>query len=360
MSRVILMVGTEKGGFIFRSDESRGKWEMSGPVLKGWAVQDLRIDQRATPVMLAAAGHEVYGPGIQVSKDLGTTWETIENPPKFAEGASGKLNNIWTITPGLDAAPDTFFAGTDDAALFVTHDRCKTWIELPGVARHETRDEWMGGAGGLCLHSIIVHPTNPDRIWVAISAVGVLRTDDSGMTWQVKNKGLEITIEGEEHKEVGSCVHRMVLDPTNPDRLFQQNHMGVFRSADGGDSWETIENGLPGRFGFPMVVHPREPGVLFTAPQESDEYRFARDGRLTIYRTRDAGDSWHETRQGLPDNAYVGVLRQAMAIDDLESPGVYFGTNSGQVFCSNDTGDSWTALPCALPRIKSVNVAVVE
>jgi len=354
------MVGTEKGGFLFTSDESRERWEMSGPVLKGWAVQDLRLDQRYASTMFAAAGHEVYGPGIQVSNDLGESWETIEKPPKFAEDATGKLNNIWTITPGRDDDPDTFFAGTDDAALFVSHDRCVSWEELLGVARHETRDEWMGGFGGLCLHSILVHPTNPERIWVAISAVGVLRTDDGGKTWQVRSKGLEITIEGEQHKDVGSCVHRMVLDPTNPDRLFQQNHKGVFRSSDGGDSWDTIENGLPSRFGFPMVVHPRDPGVLFTAPQESDEYRFAQDGRLTIYRTDDAGENWHETRNGLPDNAYVGVLRHAMAMDDLDTPGVYFGTNSGQLYYSNDTGDSWNAIPCMLPRIKSVNVAVVD
>ncbi len=360
MSQVILMVGTEKGGFIFTSDESREQWNMHGPLLKGWAIQELRIDQRRTPTMFAAAGHFVYGPCIHVSNDLGKTWEQIEHPPTFAEGAAGKLNNIWNVTSGRDDDPDTFYAGTDDAALFVSHDRASTWDELPGVANHRTRQEWMGGAGGLCLHSILVHPTNPNRMWIAISAVGVLRTDDGGKTWDICNNGLQITIEGEEHKEVGSCVHRMVIDPANPDRLFQQNHVGVYRSTDGGDKWETIENGLPSRFGFPMVIHPRETDTLFTAPQESDEYRFAKDGRLTVYRTDDAGANWRETRKGLPDDAYVGVLRQAMAIDDLDVPGVYIGTNAGQVYCSNDTGDSWKAILCTLPRIKSVNVAVVD
>jgi len=354
------MVGTEKGGFIFRSDDSRERWEMSDPILKGWEVQDLRLDQRADPKMIAAAGHFVYGPSIQLSNDLGKTWETIEHPPKFAEDAVGTLNKIWSITPGHVDSPDTYYAGTDDAALFVSRDSARSWEELAGVSGHETRKEWMGGAGGLCLHTILIHPTNPDRIWIAISAVGVLRSDDGGRSWQVCNKGLEITIEGEEHKEIGSCVHRMVLDPTNPERLFQQNHQGVFRSINGGDSWEVIENGLPGKFGFPMVVHPHSPNTLFIAPEESDEYRFARDGRLTVYRTDDAGENWRETRKGLPDDAYVGVLRQAMAIDAFETPTIYFGTTAGQLYFSNDTGDSWKAISCTLPRIKSVNVAVVD
>lgn len=359
MAKVILMVGTEKGAFVFTSDEAREQWEIRGPLIKGWSVQDIRIDPRSDQTMYAAVGHFVYGPGIHISKDLGETWEHVENPPRFAEDSEGTLNNIWNVVPGTASEPDTFYSGTDDAALFVSRDGAKTWEELPAVANHESREEWMGGAGGLCLHSVMVHPTNPDRIWIAISAVGVLRTDDGGKSWAVCNNGLEIIIEGKVHKNVGSCVHRLVIDPANPDRLFQQNHVGVWRSTNGGDLWEKIENGLPSRFGFPMVIHPTQTDTLFTAPQESDEYRFAKDGRLTVYRTDDAGDSWYETRAGLPDNAYVGVLRQAMAIDSMDEAGLYMGTNSGQVFFSNDTGKTWNAIPCTLPRIKSVNVAVL-
>lgn len=359
MATVLLMVSTRKGAFLFRSNESRTKWEMRGPVLKGWDVSDIQLDTRGVPRLYAGVGSYVYGATVNVSDDLGETWRQIEHGPKYEPDAPGKLSAIWTVTPGAKATPDRVYAGVADAGLFVSHDRGEHWEELPGVANHPTREEWMPGAGGMCCHSIVVDERNPERMWIGISAVGVLRTEDGGETWQAKNDGLPIVIEGKQHKDIGTCVHRLVRDPKNPDRLFQQNHQGVFVSNDGADTWVRIENGLPSRFGFPMVIDPNDPQTLFIVLLESDEHRFAIDGKLTVYRTTDAGATWSEQRTGLPDEAWVGVMRQAMDTDGLSPCGVYFGTTNGQVYYSRDAGDSWEGLPENLPRINSVSVAVL-
>ena len=362
MTDVLVLIGTEKSAFILKSDEKREEWNLSAPLIKGWKISDLQLDSRTSPSTLwAAVNHYVYGPTVQRSRDLGQTWEQIEHGPKFPEGHVSTLNDVWSIVPGRSDEPDVLYAGVADAALFKTDDGGDTWSEVTGLTEHPSRSEWEPGAGGLCCHSIIPHPTNQNRIWVAISAVGVMRSDDGGTTWQVKNTGLPITIEGKEHKDVGSCVHRMVMDPTNPDRLFQQNHQGVYKSDNAGDSWEPIESGLPVEscFGFPMVIHPRNPDTLFISPQESDEFRFARDGELATFKSTDAGKSWQPKTKGLPDNTYVGVMRQAMAVDKRDPLGVYFGTTGGQVFASRDEGESWTQLPFTLPRICSVATAEV-
>ncbi|MFA6242815.1 MAG: hypothetical protein WC655_17885 [Candidatus Hydrogenedentales bacterium] len=358
MAQILLMVGTQKGAFMISSDERRTTWEVRGPLLKGWSVFDIALDQRGTPAMYAGVGHFVYGPAVHISHDLGKTWQQVEDAPKYE--STHKLSNVWCIEPGRSNEPGVLYAGVDEAGIFVSRDSGLHWEELPGLSNHPTRDEWSPGAGGLCCHSILLDPRDINRMWVGISAVGVFRTDDAGKTWMSSNDGLEIVCAGETHKDIGTCVHHMVIDPRNPDRLFQQNHRGLFRSLNGGDTWERIENGIPNNFGFPMVMLPNDSATLYIVPQESDEFRFAADGRLTVYRTTNGGNSWHPLRNGLPFNAYVGVLRQAMAADSCDEPGVYFGTTGGQIFYSRDGGGKWEAMSCALPRINSVRVAVIE
>jgi len=362
MGRINLFVGTEKGAFILSSDEARDAWDVRGPLLKGWKVQELQLDARQEPpVLWAAVSHFIYGPSIRRSSDLGDTWEEIEHGPHYAVDAPGKLRAIWTVTPGRPAEPEVLYAGVADAGLFVSKDGGEHWEELKGLSEHDTRDGWSPGAGGLCCHTILLDPANRNRMWAGISAVGVFRSDDRGQTWTTRNHGLEQVLEDKSHSDIGFCIHRMVMDPDDPMRLFQQNHRGVFRSADGGDSWERIEQGLPSasQFGFPMVMSPSDGNTLFIVPQESDEYRFAPDGQLTVFRTTDAGDSWEPQRNGLPENTYVGVLRQAMAVDSCEDFGIYFGTSAGNIFYSRDNGESWQMMPVQLPRIYGISSATI-
>jgi photosystem II stability/assembly factor-like uncharacterized protein len=359
MSKVCLMVSTEKGLFLLHSDDSRKHWEILPPALKGWKVNYCVIDPR-TRLMYAAVGHYVYGPTIQISRDLGKTWEQQEHGPAFGKESTSKLKNIWTIVPGLDSDPNTLYAGTDDAGLFVSRDGGIHWEELTAISEHPTRAEWMGGAGGMCLHSILLDKDRPSRIWVGISAVGVLRSDDGGASFQPANEGMPIIIEGENHKCVGSCVHALVQDPAEPSRIFQQNHQGVLRTADGGDHWERIENGLPHVFGFPMCIDPHDASTLYIIPQEADEYRIFKNGLPIVYRTRNRGDQWQPLRNGLPENCYTGVLRHAMTMDTCDAPGLYFGTSSGQLFYSLDRAESWQTIPCSLPRISSVRAVVLD
>lgn len=360
MSGVCLMVSTEKGLFLIHSDPARERWTVSPPALKGWKVNYCFLDRRNGPVMYAAVGHYVYGPTIQVSRDLGRSWEQQAHGPAFGEGSTSKLKNIWTIVPGPDGEPETLYAGTDDAGLFVSRDGGARWEELRAISEHETRSEWMGGAGGLCLHGILLDKTRPGRIWVGISAVGVLRSDDGGASFSPCNEGMPIVIEGEHHKCIGSCVHALVQDPTEPGRIYQQNHQGVLRTADGGDHWERIEQGLPSVFGFPMAMDPRDPATLYIIPQEADEYRIFKDGKPLVYRSRNRGDQWEAFGAGLPENSYTGVLRHAMATDDCDAPGLYFGTSGGQIFYSLDRAEHWRAIPCSLPRISAVRAAVLH
>lgn len=361
MSKVLLLAATEKGAFIFHSDATRTRWQMEGPMLPGWKIIDLMIDQRSgKPRLFAAVGSWVYGPCIHVSEDLGKTWRQIENGPAYPENAPGKLEQIWRVVSGPADQPEVFYAGVAQAGLFVSRDHGENWENLAGLSNHLTREEWKPGLGGLCCHSILPGHGGKGRIYAGISAVGVFRSDDNGETWEVKNDGLEIVIEGQKHKNIGSCVHCMIADPTRPDRLYQQNHRGVFRSDDGAENWYRIENGLPSNFGFPMAANPADGDMLFVIPLQSDEFRMPANGQLTIYRTTDGGENWRGFSDGLPGQCYSGILRQALAVDGhSDGCGVYLGLTGGQIFYSLNEGEQWQQIPAILPRISGLKAAVL-
>ncbi len=344
--KVTLIVGTAKGAFIFRSDESRKSWKMDGPLFRGWGVTAVARDAGGT--FLFATASDVYGVAMHKSDDL-KEWRQVPEGPAYAEGGDRKLKQIWRIV----ADKSGYYAGVAEAGLFRSGDGEK-WTPVRGLNEHRTSKSWMPGAGGLCAHTILIDPKNTQRIWIGISAVGVFRSDDGGETWQDKNQGVPVILEDKDHCEIGYCVHAMVPDPDNADIIYRQDHRGMFKTTDGGESYTRIETGLPSGFGFPLVID-RNTKALYAVPLESDEYRFAKDGCLCVYRSTDGGDSWSPLADGLPQgNAYVGVLRSAMAVDNLESGGVYFGTTSGDVYASSDGGDYWTALPCRLPRVQCV------
>jgi hypothetical protein len=303
-----------------------------------------------------------------VSEDFGETWQQIENAPHYPVETGFSLNRIWQIVPGHPTQPDTLFAGVDEAGIFASHDRGASWHELDALTKHPTRPEWFPGAGGMCLHTILIHPTNPQRMWVAMSAIGVFRSEDGGATWQARNRGLGHAATGQPSPEVGYCIHKMVLDPDNPDTLYMQEHTGVFMSTDGADSWFAIEEGLPADrlqhpemmpFGFPIAV--TQTGDLFLVPLESSEQRTVEEGRLIVYRRVRGGDRWEPMGDVVPDEPrHVSVLRDAMTVDGLEQEGVYFGTTSGELYVSLDRGVNWQRLPGQLSRILTIKTWCVD
>lgn len=351
--KLVLLVGTVKGVFLYQTDERRAEWKLSGPHLGGWEIFSLCGDSRNGRI-LAGTGHFLHGPTIRTSRDFGATWEPVERDPRFAEDAAAKVKHIWQIVPGHPSQPGTWYAGVDDAALFVSRDDGRTWSELTGLTSHPTRPRWAPGFGGLCLHSVLVDPADPRRLWVGISAVGVLRSDDAGETWKLRNEGLHnVAPAFIPDPDMGRCVHKMVLDPARPGVLALQFHGGVFKSDDAGDSWTRISNGLPHDFGFPLAA--THGGDLFVVPLLSDENRVVPDGALKVWRSRDAGRSWRAMTSGLPQKEhFVGVLRDAMTADPLTPAGVYFGTTGGELFYSNDDGENWQKLPAQFPRITTL------
>jgi serine/threonine protein kinase len=359
---VLLFLGTTKGAFLLRSRQDRRRWEVAGPYFPGHAVYSVAYDGRNGRHRLwASTSSLIWGTFLRSSDDFGKTWTNpLEATLKFPPESGLSLKNIWRIAPGPPGSPDTLYCGVEPAALFESQDAGETWSLVRGLLDHPHRPRWMPGQGGLCLHTILAHPTQAGRMHVAISAAGVYRTDDGGRTWQARNRGIRVTFLPERYPEFGQCVHKIVRHPDRPDRLFLQNHWGLYRSDDGADTWNDIAHGLPSDFGFAVATHPYDPDCIYIVPMESDEFRCTPEGRLRVYRTRNAGSSWEPLTRGLPQQgAYETVLRDGMMTDSLDPVGVYFGTRSGKLFGSKDAGKTWKELLNGLPQIVCVASAVV-
>jgi serine/threonine protein kinase len=359
---VLLLLGTTKGAFLAKSKSDRKHWDLAGPYFHGQAVYSLAYDSRSGRHRLwASTGSPLWGTFLRSSDDFGKTWTNpLEGNIKFPPESGLSLKNIWKIALGPPEAPDKLYCGVEPAALFESQDAGESWSLLRGLFDHPHRPRWLPGQGGLCLHTILLHPTVAGRMHVGISAAGVYRTDDGGRTWQARNRGIRVTFMPERFPEFGQCVHKIVRHPDRPDRLFLQNHWGLYRSDDGADSWIDIAHGLPSDFGFAMATHPHDPDCVFTVPMESDEFRCTPEGRLRVYRTRSAGESWEPLTRGLPQRrAYETVLRDGMVTDSLDPVGIYFGTRSGKLYASKDAGKSWKELFDGLPQIVCVASAVV-
>jgi hypothetical protein len=367
MTTVQVLVGTQKGAFILRADGRRDNWEADGPFFGGWEVYHVAASPADPDRLYASPSTGWFGQLIQRSDDGGVTWNPAGN--QFAyRGDAGthrwydgtphpwEFARVWHLEPSA-TDPDALYAGAEDASLFRSTDGAGTWEELPGLRTHPTAPGWQPGAGGMCVHTVLVDPTNPDRLHVAISAAGVFRSDDGGATWRAANHGLRSEGIPDPDAEVGHCVHRIARHPSRPDVLFMQKHWDVMRSDDGGDSWREVSGDLPSDFGFPIAVHAHEPDTVYVVPITSDSLHYPPEGRLRVYRSRTGGDVWEPLARGLPQaHCYVNVLRDAMATDTLDPCGVYFGTTGGQVFASPDGGDTWEAMVRDLPRVLSVEV----
>ena len=389
MGRVRVLVGTRKGAFVLTSDERRGRWDVQGPHFGGWEVYHLKGSLADPDRVYASQTSAWFGQIIQRSDDGGRTWfqpgtpegEPVTTPEGMPKGESNKFvydtsaetgapltthqwydgtpkpwefKRVWHLEPSRED-PETVYAGVEDAALFRTVDGGRTWHELAGLRGHGTGAQWQPGAGGMCLHTIILDPQKAGRIYVAISAAGAFRTDDGGKSWKPINKGLHSLYIPDPTAEVGHCVHHVAQHPSRPEVLFMQKHWDVLRSDDGGDNWREVSGDLPSDFGFVIDVHAHEPETVYVVPIKSDAEHYPPDGRLRVYRSRTGGNEWEALTRGLPqENCYVNVLRDAMSVDTLDPCGVYFGTTGGQVYASRDGGDNWTAVVRDLPAVLSV------
>ena len=367
MSRIRVLVGTKKGAFVLRSDGARREWDVEGPLFGGWEVYHVKGSPADPDRLWASQSSGWFGQVVQRSDDGGRSWQAVGN--EFAyDGDAGthqwydgtphpwEFARVWHVEPSLDD-PDTAYAGVEDAALFRTTDGGTSWEELAGLRRHGSGPHWQPGAGGLCLHTILLDPSRAERMWVAISAAGVFRTDDGGASWRAINRGLVSEGIPDPDAEVGHCVHRIALHPSRPETLFMQKHWDVMRSDDAGDSWREVSGNLPSDFGFPIDVHAHEPETVYVVPILSDSEHYPPEGKLRVYRSRTGGDEWEALTDGLPQaDCYVNVLRDAMAVDALDPCGVYFGTTGGQVYASVNAGDRWEAIVRDLPAVLSVEV----
>lgn len=352
---MLLLVGTAKGLFTYQSDD-RSRWETTGPHLPGKEINHATFDPR-TKTIFATANDPWFGSRLAYSKDMGKTWVESESGPRFEENGGLKLDRLWHLEPGRASEPGVIYCGVAPAALFRSDDDGATWSEVEGLTSHPSRERWQPGAGGLCLHSIVLDPEDDKRMWVGISAVGVFRTDDGGATWQTQNKGVRAEFQPEKYPEFGQCVHHLVAAATNGDRrLYQQNHCGVYRSDDQGASWEEITEGLPSDFGFPMAAHPQDPNSVYVVPLRGAELRTPPDGKLRVFRTRDAGKSWEPLSDGLPqDDAFMGIYREGLCTDGMDPAGLYLGTNTGNLYASIDEGETWKQITPNLPPVMSVS-----
>ncbi len=358
MTSVMLLVGTKKGAFVLQSDTARDKWEVSPPLCEHWPVMHANYDP-ATGSILAGAKSDWFGHAVWRSTDMGATWTHSSEGLQNAEGEP-PVTAVWNITP----ANGVLYAGVDPGGLFKSTDGGETWSEMRGLRNAPGREYWMEGGAGLILHTIVPHPTDPAKMFIAISSAGVYATDDGGETWEPRNKGIRMSFAPEEVQKVanaGNCCHRLVMSPNDPDVLFQQNHEGQYRSSDAGRTWTEVSAGLPSEFGFATAAHPHKPGTYFVAPLTGPEVgRYMPGGEAAIWRTTDSGDTWERKTEGLPaKNAYMSVLRGAMDVDTLEQAGVYFGAANGTVYGSTDDGESWREIVTGLPAISSVEAVVI-
>jgi len=380
MSNVRVLVGTRKGAFILTSDGKRQKWDVSGPYFGGWEIYHVKASPADPNRLYASQSSGWFGQTVQRSKDGGKTWEPVGN--KFVyDGTPGthkwydgtphpwEFKRVWHFEPSL-SDPDTVYAGIEDAAIFRTTDGGATWQELPGLRGHGTGPHWQPGAGGMCLHTILLDPANPGRMYIAISAAGAFRSDDAGQTWKPINRGLRSEYIPDPDAEVGHCVHRIAMHRSRPNTLFMQKHWDVMRTDNAGDSWQNVngnlptENGAPDSrrgFGFVIDVNTNEPETIYVVPIKSDSEHFPHNGSLRVYRSRTGGNEWEPLTKGLPQsNCYVNILRDAMAVDSLDQCGVYFGTTGGQVYASADAGDTWSPIVHDLPAVLSVEVQTLS
>jgi hypothetical protein len=367
MSGVRVLVGTRKGAFVLTSDAGRQTWDVSGPHFPGWEIYHVAGSAADPNRLYASQSSGWFGQLIQRSEDGGATWAPVGNQFVY-DGVAGthqwydgtqrpwEFTRVWHLEPS-PTDPDTVYAGVQDAALFKTTDGGSTWHELAALRQHKTGPDWQPGAGGMCLHTIILDPTRDQRMFAAISAAGVFRTDDAGTTWRPVNKGLHSEGIPDGDAEVGHCVHSIAMHPTRPETLFMQKHWDVMRSDDAGESWQDVGDNLPTDFGFAIDVHAHEPETIYVVPIKSDSQHFPLDGQLRVYRSRTGGNDWEPLTNGLPQrDCYVNVLRDAMAVDSLDDCGIYFGTTGGQVYGSNDAGDNWSPIVRNLPAVLSVEV----
>ena len=390
MSRVRVLVGTRKGAFILTSDGARKRWKVSGPHFAGWEIYHMKGSPVNPDRIYASQTSAWFGQIIQCSDDGGETWnppgtkpEDLMAPDGMAKGESNmfvydaspetgkpltthqwydgtqhpwEFKRVWHLEPSLHN-PDHVYAGVEDAALFQSKDGGKSWHELAGLRGNDTGPKWQPGAGGMCLHTILLDPNNPERISIAISAAGAFRTDDGGKTWKPVNRGLVSKHIPDPNAEIGHCVHRIAMHDARPDVLFMQKHWDVMRTDNAGESWQEISGNLPSDFGFVVDIHAHQPDTVYVIPIKSDSEHFPPDGKLRVYRSRTGGNEWEALTNGLPQkDCYVNILRDAMAVDTLDPCGIYFGTTGGQVYASADGGDHWSAIVRDLPAVLSVEV----
>lgn len=349
---VLILLGTKKGAFLLEGTEARTAFTQRGPFCEAWPINHAIADPRSGTIY-AGGGNAWFGPAVWKSEDLGTSW-THSSAGLAYPAAEEPVKSVWSLA----AAAAGLYVGVEPAGLFVSGDEGASFHHVAGLREHPSYPRWQPGGAGLILHALVSHPEDPQQLWVGISAAGVFHTADGGCTWEPRNRGTraDFAPEGQKYPEYGQCVHSLVMASGMPERLYQQNHCGMYRSDDAGRSWQSIEAGLPSSFGFPAAVHPRDPATLYLLPLNGAvEGRFVPEGRTAVWRTRDGGESWEALRAGLPQqNAFFGVLRQAMATDQLDPAGIYFGTSSGALFASADEGESWRCVAQHLPAILSV------
>ena len=367
MASVRVLVGTRKGAFVITADAARRDWKISEPHFAGWEVMHVKGSRVNPDRLYASQWTDWHGQVVQRSDDGGKTWEPVGN--EFAyKGPTGthqwydgtphpwEFKRVWHFEPSPTES-ETVFAGVEDAALFRSSDGGKSWSELAALRTHSSGKNWSPGAGGLCLHTILINPAQPKRMYVAISAAGAFRTDDAGESWSVITKGLHSSFLPDPEATVGHCVHNLAMHPSKPDTIFMQKHWDVCRSDNAGDLWTEVSGNLPTDFGFPISVHSHEPETIYVVPITSDSQHFPPDGKLRVFRSRSGGNEWEALTRGLPQHdCYVNVLRDAMSVDSLDKCGIYFGTTGGQVYASNDSGDTWQAIAEHLPAVLSVEV----